>query len=502
MRTILSRNSKMSSNNYATDIMKKSILLCILIIICITSRAAATDNDLGNISRKWLGKLEIPNGPKLTVTIELFKKADGTFGAVMGSPDQGRMGIPVDKFDLSDNKIRFDINALGGVIEGILSEDKSSIDAELSQRGAKIPLRLNSVKELPSLSPRRQLPTKPYPYIEEEVVFENKTDGVKLSGTLTRPTNGGPFPGVLLIAGSGRNDRNGTGMGHFHLLADYLTRHGIATLRYDKRGVMRSAGDFTTATLEEFIQDAAAGLSYLRNRKDIAGDKVGLIGHSEGGVVAPMVAAKSSDAAFVVSLGGTGINGFDLMVLQDCSEARAGGASEQDIAIIRKWVKRFYAVVRDEKNIENAKDKLNEMYAEMTPTEKKAFKAEKGFPTPGTTLHIDVALTPWFREFVRLNPQEAYKKIKCPVLVVIGSKDTQVPPKDNLNGIEDALKAGRHSKYTLLEMPNLNHLFQTANTGSTSEYDELEEIIAPSALITVTNWIMVQTELLPDHISM
>jgi dienelactone hydrolase len=469
--------------------------------MCVSYEASAIGNDLDTINRKWLGKLEIPNGPKLTVTIELFKKADGTFGAVMGSPDQGRMGIPVDKFDFSDNIIRFDVNALGGVIEGTLSEDHSSIDAELSQRGAKIPLQLNAVDELPSLKPRRQLPNKPYPYVEEEVVFENKTDGVKLSGTLSRPSNSGPFPGVLLVAGSGRNDRDATGMGHFQLLADYLTRHGIATLRYDKRGVMRSTGSFESASLDDFIQDAAAGLSYLKSRKDVVADKVGLIGHSEGGVVAPMAAVSSSGAAFVVSLGGTGINGFDLMVLQDCSEARAGGATDQDITLIREWVKRFYAIVRDENDIEKAKDKLNKMYVEMTPAEKKAFKAEKGFPTPGTTLHSDVALAPWFREFVQLNPHEAYKKIDCPVLVLIGSKDTQVPPKENLNGIENALKAGGHSRYSLLEMPDLNHLFQTAETGSTSEYDKLEEIIAPSALITVTHWIMEQTELLPAHIS-
>lgn len=477
--------------------MKNSILLCILGIICVAGGVAASGNDSDNIKRKWLGKLEIPNRAKLTVTIEIFEKADGSLGAVMGSPDQGRMGIPVDKFEWTEDKIRFDIKALGGVIEGVLNEDRSSIEAELIQRGAKLPLYLKAVDELPSLPSRPQLPRKPYPYLEEEVVFENKTDGIKLSGTLTRPKTGGPFPVVLLIAGSGRNDRNGTGMGHFHLLADYLTRHGIATLRYDKRGVMRSTGDFSKATLGDFIQDASAGFSYLKHRKDIVATQVGLIGHSEGGVVAAMVAAESPDVAFVVSMGGTGINGYDLIILQDCSEARSEGASEEDIEVIRNWVKRFYAIVRDETDSQKAKDKLNKMYAEMTPAVKKAFNAEKGFPKPGTTLHIDVALAPWFREFVQTNPQTAFRKIKCPVLAIIGSKDTQVPSKDNLKGIEEALKAGGNTKYTLLELPDLNHLFQTAKTGSPSEYDQLEEIIAPSALVIITHWVMVQTQLLP-----
>ncbi len=408
------------------------------------------------------------------------------------------MGIPVDKFDCTDDRVALDVKALGGIIQGKFSEDRLSIEAELIQGGAKLPLHLKAVDELPSLPPRPQLPRKPYPYVEEEVVFENEVDGVRLSGTLTRPEKGGSFPAVLLIAGSGRNHRNGTDMGHFHLLADYLTRHGIATLRYDKRGVMRSTGDFSKADLGDFMQDARAGFSYLRNRKDTIADKVGLIGHSEGGVIAPMVAAETPDVAFVVSMGGTGINGYDLIVLQDCSEARSGGATEQDIALIHNWARNFYAVVRDEDDVEKAKDKLNKMYAEMTPAEKKAFNAEEGFPKPGTTLHVDVALAPWFRDFVRKDPQVALRAIKCPILALVGSKDTQVPPKENLKGFEDALKAGKNRQYTLIEMPDLNHLFQTAKTGSPSEYDQLEEIIAPSALMTITHWIMVQTGLLPE----
>jgi len=478
--------------------VKKSILLCVCGIICAAG-AAVAGNDFNDIKHKWLGKLEIPNGTKLTVTIEIFEKADGTLGAVMGSPDQGRMGIPVDEFRRQEDKIRLDIKALGGVIEGTLSDDGSSIQAQLIQRGAGLPLPLKAVDELPSLPPRPQLPKKPYAYLVEQVVFENQNDGVRLSGTLTRPKTGEPVPAVLLIAGSGRNDRNGTGMGHFHLLADYLARHGIAALRYDKRGVMRSTGDFSKAALSDFIQDACAGFSYLRNRKDILATQVGLIGHSEGGVVAPMVAAQSPDVAFVVSMGGTGINGYDLIILQDCSEARSAGATEEDIAVIRNWGQRFYAIVRDEDDIQTARDKLNKMYAEMTTAEKKAFHADKGFPKPGTTLHVDVALAPWFREFVRTDPQTAFRKTKCPVLAVIGSKDTQVPSKENLKGIEEALRAGGNNQYTLLELPNLNHLFQRAQTGSASEYEKLEEIIAPSALITVTHWIMTQTHLLPEY---
>lgn len=478
--------------------MRRLTLMWILLAATTTHGATNSDTMSHDIKPKWLGKLNLPNGHQLTVTIEILEKADGTLGAIMGSPDQGRMGIPVDTFEYRGDRIKLDIKALGGVIEGTLSQDGLSIEAALIQRGARLALNLDAVDELPTLPSRAQLPTKPYPYEEEEVIFENKTDGVKLSGTLTRPKHGGPFPAALLIAGSGRNDRNGTGMGHFHLLADYLTRHGIATLRYDKRGVKRSAGDFSIADLGDFTQDARAGVAYLAQRKDIVATQVGVIGHSEGGVIAPVVAAESPEVAFVVSLGGTGINGYDLMVLQDCSEARARGASDQDITVIRDWVTRFYAVVRDEEDHQTAKDKLDELIANMTSAEKNAFKASDGFPRPGTTLHPDVALAPWFREFVRMDPQAAFEKTECPVLAIIGSKDTQVPAKENLSGIKKALTAGGHTRHRLVELPDLNHLFQTAKTGSPSEYDSLEEIIAPSALISVTHWIMVQTHLLPD----
>lgn len=437
----------------------------------------------------WLGLLQVPNGPQLRVVVEIFEKADGTLGAAMHSPDQGQMNLTVQDFTLRPDYVRFQVGASGPVIEGKPSLDGSKIGAKLGP----LPLVLEPVSEVPRLPAKPQTPRRPYPYREQEVVVDNDPDGVKLAGTLTVPLSEGPFPGVILVSGSGANDRNETNLGHFLLLADYLTRHGIAVLRCDKRGVMRSTGDFSKATMEDFARDALAGVHFLQRRPDVDLKKVGLLGHSEGAIVSAMAAAQSPDVAFIVMMGGSGLNGFDLMVLQDGEETRARGATEEDIALIRDWVTRFYTIVRDEQEVARAREKIEALYQSMTAQERAAFGAEGPFPRPGTTLHIDVALSPWFRDFVRFDPQPALRKVRCPVLALVGGKDAQVPPRENARGIEGALRAGECSDYTVKELAGLNHLFQTAKTGAVSEYAQLDEIIAPKALISITHWIMSRT---------
>lgn len=445
----------------------------------------------------WLGVLATPDGRELRIVVEVFEKADGTVAAVMGSPDQGRMGIPFDEFTFTDGTMRCGLGAAGLVIEGQASADRATIDATLTQRGTPQPLLLKAVDELPGPPPRPQTPRRPFPYREEAVVFENSADGVKLSGTLTLPSSTRPAAAALLVAGSGPNTRNGTGMGHFLLLADYLTRHGVAVLRYDKRGVMRSAGDYGKATTEDFAADALAGVRYLRDREEIDSRQVGIIGHSEGGIIAAMVGARTSDVAFIVSLGGSGLNGHDLMVLQDCSEARANGATPEEIPVIRDWVRRFYAMARSGESPEMVKKKLVGAYVDMTEAERRALHVENRVPKRGNTLDPDIASSAWFREFLELDPARFFKQVECPVLALVGSKDVQVPPRENLEAIAAALRSGGNRRHTVRELPGLNHLFQTARTGSTTEYGDLEEIVAPEALITVTYWIMQQTGRLP-----
>lgn len=454
--------------------------------------AAETSSGPWNSPSIWLGLLQVPNGPQLRVVIEVFEKADGTLGAAMHSPDQGKMNLTVQDFTLGPELVRFQAGANGPVIEGRPAPDGSKIDAKLGP----LPLVLKPVDKVPGLPAKPQTPRQPYPYREQDVVVENEADGVKLAGTLTFPIAGAPFPAVVLVSGSGANDRDGTNLGHFLLLADYLTRHGMAVLRYDKRGVMRSTGAFSEATMEDFAGDALACVRFMQRRPDVDPGKVGLLGHSEGAIVSAMAAAESKNVAFVVMMGGSGLNGFDLMVLQDGEEARARGATEEDIALIRAWVTRFYTIVRDEPEIAQAREGIEALYQSVTSQERIAFGADGPFPRPGTTLHIDVALSPWFREFVRFDPQPALRKVPCPVLALVGGKDAQVPPRENARGIQGALRTGECGDFTVKELAGLNHLFQTAKTGAVSEYGQLDEIIAPKALISITYWIMGRTGLL------
>jgi pimeloyl-ACP methyl ester carboxylesterase len=469
--------------------VRLSKCVCLVVIVAVTVGAAvAEQNRRLDTEGVWLGILQVRDGPELRVVVEVFERAGGTLGVATHSPDQGKMNITIRDFSLSEDSVRFQIGG-GPVIQGHLAADGSKIEARLGQ----LPLVLEPVDEVPGLPPKPQTPRKPYPYKQQDIVVDNKADNVKLSGTLTTPRSEGPFPAVVLASGSGQNDRNGTNHGHFLLLADYLTRHGIAVLRYDKRGVMRSTGDFSKATMDDFTSDLLACVLYLRSRRDIDSGKVGLLGHSEGAIVSAMAAAKSSDVAFVVMMGGSGINGFDLMVLQDCAEARARGATDRDVALIRDWVTRFYTIVRDREDVGAAREGIQKMYESMTSAETKAFGAESEFPSKGTTLHVDVALSPWFRKFIAFDPQPALRKVRCPVLALVGGRDAQVPPKENARGIAGALHAGGNEDFAVKELRDLNHLFQTSRTGAVSEYDQLEEIIAPEALVSIAHWIMMRT---------
>ncbi|MCE5252056.1 alpha/beta fold hydrolase [bacterium] len=474
------------------DFLRRTAVVIIALVTicpCISSAAPSAENVTGE--HIWLGVLKVPNA-ELRMVIEIFRKADGNLTAALSSPDQGAYGIPVDEFSLADGTARFVIKAANLVIEGPINDKDMTIDAQFKQGSESLPLPLKIVEEVPSRPPRKQDPVKPYPYIEEAVVFDNPEGGVKLSGTLTIPRTQGVHPAVLLVAGSGPNDRNGTSYGHFWLLADYLTRNGFAVLRYDKRGIMRSTGNYRSATTTDFAGDALAGVRYLMRHSDIDHGAVGMIGHSEGAFIVAQVASESPDVAFIVMLGGTGINHYDLEVLQDCAEiGQSKGLGDADIAVIRSWSQRFYAIAKDEKDDAVAEKKMRDMYANMTDDEKRLIGENEW--NMGWTLQAKNAISPWFREFIAGDPQPILRKVTCPTLALTGSKDVQCPPKENLKGIEESLKAGGNTRYTVIEMPDLNHLFQTATTGSPDEYSKLEETIAPSALDTIAQWLTGQT---------
>jgi pimeloyl-ACP methyl ester carboxylesterase len=316
---------------------------------------------------------------------------------------------------------------------------------------------------------RPQEPTPPYPYREEQVTFVNAKAGITFAGTLTLPASSAASPAVVLITGSGAQDRDETVAGHkpFLVLADTLTRRGIAVLRVDDRGVGGSGGTMATATSEDFVDDALAAVAYLTARKDIDTRHIGLVGHSEGGLIAPIAATRSKDIAFIVLMAGPGITGDQILFLQGAAIMRANGASEAAISRNREVQEKLFDIIRTEKDDAAAREKIKAV-------------------APGQ----ERVATPWFRYFLSYDPVPVLQKVTCPVLAINGEKDLQVPYRENLDAIGKALRAGGNPDATTLSMPNLNHLFQTSQTGSPSEYAKIPETIAPVALDAISDWIL------------
>jgi pimeloyl-ACP methyl ester carboxylesterase len=376
-----------------------------------------------------------------------------------------------------------------------MNKDGTAIEGEWKQGPATLPLTLKRVEKAEEVR-RPQHPKKPYPYREEEVTFENKKAGVKFAGTLTLPKSKGPFPAVVLITGSGAQDRDETVFAHkpFLVLADHLTRKGIAVLRVDDRGVGGSTGNTMTSTTDDFAGDALAAVAFLKTHKEINPRQIGLAGHSEGGIVAPLAASRSADVAFIVLLAGTGLTGEEVLSLQGQAVLKAGGASEKDLALQRKVGKEAIAILKEEKDNDKARKRITERFAKifenLSPEEKKAAEKRKG-EAEG---QIKMMLTPWFRAFVVYDPRPALRKVRVPVLAINGEKDVQVTPKENLAAIEKALAEGGNKDYTVKELPGLNHLFQTSKTGAVGEYGKIEETFAPAALNLISEWILKRTK--------
>ncbi len=336
---------------------------------------------------------------------------------------------------------------------------------------------------------RPQDPKKPYPYDEEEVSYRNAKDNIKISGTLTLPRGGGKYPAVLLITGSGSQDRDETIVGHrpFLVLADYLTRNGIAVLRVDDRGIGGTDRGSLSATSENFADDVLAGVAFLKQREEIDPKLIGLIGHSEGGMIAPMVAARSNDVSFIVLLAGPGQRGEDIIYAQTELIHKAQGTPPNTIAHFVSLARTINGIVKTETDQKRVAQRINEEIAGYIGTldelEKKRFE-----PAAGAVKAIMPMYTSaWYRYFITFDPLTVLKNVKVPVLALNGELDLQVPAKENLDLIGAGLKG--NADVTLKAFPRLNHLFQTTQTGLPSEYAQIEETIAPEVLKTVSEWI-------------
>ena len=471
--------------------MKWIAVVALMILMGSPIQLVAQSNTPGNVAGDWFGKLKVPNG-QLRIVFHITADADGALTATLDSPDQNAMGIPVGETTYADGKVTLSLKALQARYEGVLSDDGQMMTGTWSQGGASLPLEVSRTDQY--VKPNRpQEPTPPFPYEEEDVEFENKDAQIKLAGTLTMPSSAGPHPAVILISGSGPQDRDESLMGHkpFLVLADHLTRRGIAVLRYDDRGTAKSTGTFSTATTRDLADDAQAAVNFLKTRTEIATDKIGLIGHSEGGIIAPMLGAETDNVAFIVMLAGPGLPGDEILNLQSKLIAEAGGMNDTMVENMLHVNSKLYKEAA-EAPADEAADRLRATIAALKEELGSASASAIGLTDDRDEAMIEQLTSPWFRFFLSYDPLPTLQNLQIPVLSVIGKKDLQVPAEENTKAIEEALKAGGNSHYEAVILPNLNHLFQHATTGAPSEYGAIEETFATEALELVSAWILEQ----------
>jgi hypothetical protein len=444
----------------------------------------------------WQGRLG-PGGA-LRVLFHISRNNEGVLAATLDSPDQGATGIPTDTVRVTSDTLYIAVNAIGGSYQGVLKA-AGRITGTWSQMGARMPLNLERIEKAPEKPARPQEPKRPLPYEEEDVTYTNEADGVTLAGTLTRPAGDGPFPCVLFITGSGPQDRDETILGHkpFFVLSDHLTRLGVATLRVDDRGVGQSTGSTPNSTTEDFAGDVLAGIDYLKMRPEIDGSRIGLIGHSEGAMVGPLAASQSDAVAFMVLLAPPGVPGREIVLTQNAALLKSIGASGAFIENNRRvtdQVLQMLAAHDDVEQIEIEVRALHDREWAGLPDELKKEHQELGMPEPSKALDavLETMTTPWYRSFLRSDPASVLTGVSCPVLAVIGSKDLQVAPDVNLHAVEGALRSGGNEEVTTARLEGLNHLFQTAETGSVMEYGKIEETFSPEAMRVISSWILTQ----------
>ena len=430
----------------------------------------------------WQTALET-HGLRLRLQLHVSHDTDGQLVGALDSLDQQVSGLPAIQMELKEASFHFEIPAVAGTFDGTLSPGKNKLIGHWSQTGADA--KIEFVRSDQPLELRRpQTPAKPYPYREEEISFSNAAAGVTLAGTLTLPKGAGPFPAALLIAGSGPNDRDEALASHrpFLVLADHLTHKGIAVLRYDKRGIGKSTGSVDKATTVDLASDSQAALAYLKTRKEIDPAKIALIGHSEGAMIAPLLASQTKDVAWVVLLAAPANVGEVTLLNQSELIGKAADLTDEQLEASLNFDQAAYDLVRTEKDSAALREKL------------KGLVKETGLDAamPPTLLETQLRMmeSPWFRFFLDYDPLPNLKTLQVPVLALYGQKDLQVPAKANLPLLKQALQDAGNKDADVRELPDLNHLFQHAYSGTPAEYAAIEETFSPDALQIISDWLL------------
>ena len=465
--------------------MVKYLCIC-MIAACMVCTAAAQ-----SVTGRWVGKLQVTGG-QLTLVLRIQESESGKLSAFLDSPDQGAYDIPCDSVVYSAPHLKVIIGSIGGQYEATLEDN--SLRGQFIQGGASSPLVLTPSAEEDRSALHPQEPKPPYPYQVEEVRFVNSTDGDTLAGTLTMPTTPGPHRAVVMITGSGPQDRDESLMNHkpFLVWSDALTKLGIAVLRFDDRGVGASTGNFSKATTADFARDVEAAVDYLRSRKEIDNQRIGLIGHSEGGIIAPMVAvSRPKDVSFIVLLAAPGLRGDSILVMQNEIISRRSHTPDSIREATAQLNRSLFALLVPPTTDEEA---LRQSLAEVLRGA--FFDGPLAPPMPHEQVELainqemEMLTAPWMRDFLRYDPAPMLSRVQCPVLAVQGSEDLQVPAAANLPIVEKALTLHGNKAVTVKEFPGLNHLLQHCQTCLPDEYGEIRETVSPEVLQFVGEWIM------------
>lgn len=451
--------------------------LCCMLILPVWLNAQA-------ISGSWKGTLKV-QGQALPLVFHVQQK-EGQWTGQMDSPQQGAKGIPLDVVTWTGDLLQLQLKAAGLQYEGKIQPDKS-LKGTFKQGPMEMALDLQYDTEAANQAKRPQTPQEPFPYTSTDVQIPTSTPGVTLAGTLTVPTGEGPFLAVVLISGSGPQDRNQTIMEHqpFWVIADHLTRQGIAVLRYDDRGVAQSTGDFSTATSADFAQDAEAAFLFLTQQKHIHPEKVGLLGHSEGGMIAPMVAATNKKVAFNILMAPPTIPVQQLMVLQNRVLGEQMGLNENQLAINEKINAGAYQLINQYDDAQELEKQLKLFFTQIAQSQ--------GVPQDQMeTLmrtQVQTLMSPWFRYFIKYNPEENFKQLTSPTLFLFGKNDRQVTFAENSAAAHQLVKQRPEWKATVVDFAQLNHLFQESTNGTPDEYALIEQTISPRVLTAITTFI-------------
>ncbi len=473
-------------------------LSCLVALLGQLPLAAA---DPVPLSGTWYGELNLVV-QKLRIGFKIEDTPDGSLKGVMDSLDQSAFGIPLSAVQRDKEQVQIEVESLGVVFKATLSEDGQQLGGTFRQNDIPLPLKLRRVDRYPSLK-RPQEPQPPFPYDELEVTYHNELHDVKLAGTLSLPRSRQPVAAVVLITGSGSQDRDESIAGHrpFMVIADAIARRGVAVLRVDDRGVGGSTRGESPARTIDLAEDVLAGVRFLSERVEIDARRIGLAGHSEGGLIAPLVAARTDEVAFIVMLAGPGLPGSQILEQQARLIGEAAKRPEWFLDWNHKVQLEMFRIIGDHEDPVEGRKQLGaqlDNWLAMVPDEH-AFTRD----TLRTQLEgqLDSITSPWFRYFLFHDPAPVLQQVPCPVLALFGSKDLQVPAEENKLAVLDALEKGHNQFSTARIFDDLNHLFQACQTGSPVEYGNIEETFNEQALNYMVDWIVRQTESEPVRLS-